>query len=466
MKNRNRSSRAAAILCMVTALSGCAGLVRSDYVPPAVTTPAAWNHAQAKDDTAASPGTPWWRAFNDPQLDRLIDDVLKNNNNLAAAGILVKRAWLEAGLAADKQRPALSASISNTHAYAMGGNATGSHSNSAAITLSYEADLWGRLSSARDAAEWEAHATEQDRANTAWALVATTTKLYWQIAYLNQRVDLSEQNIAYARRSLAISQAKLEAGSVSPIDVALSEQTLAAQEADLTDLVQQRVEARNAMSILFNAPPGKRIAERSRLPEANLPAVAAGLPAEMLSRRPDLHAAELRLRETLATADASRASYYPKLSLTGSLGSSSAALANVLTNPVASLGAGLTLPFLQWNEMRLTIQVSQADYEKAVIDFRQTLYAAMADVENALSARSQYLAQSEKLEKSLAAARVSEKLYALRYASGAIPLQTLLDAEQTRRAAEIALVQNRYNRFANHVTLCQALGGNTEAASR
>ena len=159
--------------------------------------------------------------------------------------------------------------------------------------------------------------------------------------------------------------------------------------------MQQRVEARNALAILFNAAPGDTTlaavlpVEPQQLPRTTVPDVAAGLPAELLARRPDLRAAELRLRETLAQGDASRASYYPTLSLTGALGTSSASLLNLVKNPVLSLGAGLSLPFLRFNEMQLNTDLVKAQYAEAATTYRQTLYTALSEVENALSARTQ-----------------------------------------------------------------------------
>lgn len=449
-------------LALALLLAGCGGLVRTPYTAPAIATAASWQQGQR--ERAAQTGSPWWKAFGDARLDALIEKVLANNNDLAAAGIQVKRAWLAAGLAADKQNPALSASLAASRSRALRGEKTDSRSYSATASVSYEVDLWGRLASARDAAEWEARATEQDRADTAWALVATTAKLYWQIAWLNQKMELATQNISYAEKTLAIARNKREAGAISGVDVLQAEQTLASQQASLSELAQQRVEARNAMSILFNAPPGQDFTVPDRLPEIALPEVESGLPAALLGRRPDLQAAELRLRETLATGDATRASYYPGFSLTGSLGSS-AALSDLIRNPLGTLGAGLTLPFLQWNEMKLSTRVAQADYEKAVISFRQSLYAAMSDVENALSARSQYAAQSAMLQSSFAAAQKIEAICETQYRVGAVPMKTWLDAQQTRREAELALLANRYQRFVNHVTLIQALGGSAARGS-
>lgn len=160
--------------------------------------------------------------------------------------------------------------------------------------------------------------------------------------------------------------------------------------------------------------------------------------------------------------DATRASYFPPLTLTGALGSASTALSNVLQNPVASLGAGLTLPFLRWNEMRLNTRVSEADFEEAVVNFRQSLYQSLADVENALSAREQSTRQNAWLAQALADAREAERLYEIRYRAGAVALRVWLEAQEQRRTAEIALADNRLQRLLNQVTLYQALGGSDQ----
>ena len=390
--------------------------------------------------------------------------MLARNNDLVAAGITVRRAWLQAGLTADGERPALSASASSSRTQREGGERTQSHTTS--LNVSYEVDLWGRLASATSAAQWEARATELDRDYTAWTLIATTARLYWKLAYLDESLRLAQQNVDYAQRTLGIARARVEAGAVSGLDAIEAEQTLFSLQATQSTIEQSRVETRNALALLLGSPPGAlpyALPEPGDLYTAPLPEVAAGLPAELLGRRPDLKAAELRLRGTLASGDATRASYYPAISLSGALGTSSTALSSVLNNPVSTLGVGLVLPFLQWNEMQLSIKVAAADYEIAVVNFRQTLYSAMADVENALSARTEYARQAALLTRSLALARDAERRYAVQYRAGAVALKSWLDAQKTRRDAELALAENRYRQLDNQVTLAQALGGTVPA---
>ena len=254
-------------------------------------------------------------------------------------------------------------------------------------------------------------------------------------------------------------QAKYLAGAVSGIDPAQSRQTLETQRANLTQLIQQLVEARNRLAILFDQTPENSVPELRQLPDGPLPTVVAGLPADILGRRPDLRAAELRLREYLADVDATRASFYPTISLTGSLGSSSTSLANILQNPVAALGVGLALPFVQWNTAKLNIKVSETEFEEAVVNFRQTLYKALSDVENALSANGQYQAESVHLEQALALSRKAEELAGIRYRAGATGVQAWLDEQERRRNAETSLLTNHLNRLNTLMKLYQAVGG-------
>jgi len=351
---------------------------------------------------------------------------------------------------------------SSTASQALDGGPT-TRLNSATGTVTWEADLWGRLASLRSAADWEAQATEQDRIAAAQALVATTANLYFQVSFLNQRVEASQQSIDYARRTLKLVQAQYDSGSTSGLELSQATQAVAAQEAAHTLFLLQRVQARNALAILLDGPPGVALnvalSEAQRLPEGRLPEVPAGVPSELLARRPDVRASELRLRKSLAQVDATRASFYPTLTLTGSVGGSSTALSKVLSDPIGTLGAGLVLPFVQFRDMKRNIAISQTDYESAVIGWRQSWYSALSDVDNALASRLQYEQQGLRLQDAVTAARNTERLAEVRYRAGAVPLKTWLDAQETRRQAEINLAQSRLNRLNAMVTLYQVLGG-------
>ncbi len=454
---RKTSFRLICLFVGIATLAGCGP--STPYERPEMTIPAQWSQPVSPPERKEI--SDWWTAFRDPALNQLIDEALQKNSDLAIAAIRVRRAQLQAGLAEDKMRPQLGAQASAELNRQLNNDRSGRRS-SLTGTVAWEVDLWNRLGSEADAARWEMLATEEDRAAAALSLTATVATLYWQIAYLNEKIIIGEESIAYARQTFSLVQAQYAAGGATPLELAEAEQSLESQRASLLSLQQQRVEQRNALAVLFDGPPGTVQPEQVRLPSGVLPMVDAGLPADLLARRPDMRAAELRLRGSLAGVDATRASYYPSLSLTGSLGTGSPALIDILKNPIAALGAGLSLPFLQWHQMELAIAVSKTEYEEAVIKFRQTLYQAMVEVENALAARLHYAEQEAVRQKALAAARTAEKLYETRYRAGSVRLQSWLDAQEKRRSAQIALSDARLNQLNAFIALCQALGGSAQ----
>lgn len=446
-------------LAAALALAGCGSLLHTDYATPNAQVPASY---AARTNGAAIRADKWWTVFGDPQLNRMIDDALLKNNDLAVAAFKVRQAQLQAGIANDARIPALGASIATNNQQQLRNSSASTTTSSASLTLTYEADLWGRLSSAYDAKQWEALATEEDRRSVALTLIGNTANYYWKGAYLNERLALNADSIAYAQKTLDLVRTQYQAGYVAYTSVLSAEQNLLTQQVTRADFLAQQTQNNNALSILFDGPPGQAFTLPQRLPGQAIPTIEAGLPAEVLARRPDLRAAELRLRSTLSTLDSTRAGFYPTLSLTGALGGSSNALRNVLLNPYGALGATLTLPFLQWNNMQLTLETQRVAYDSAIAAFRQTLYTALGEVENALSTGQQYEVQDALQTRNLEAAREAERRYEIAYRAGSVTLQVWLEQQEKRRTAEATLVQLRLNRLNNQMTLYKALGGDAQ----
>lgn len=405
-------------------------------------------------------GDTWWAGFGDERLDRLVAKVVEVNTDLASAGFRLQRARLSAGLATNDLIPQLNVS----GGYSSSKQLSGSNNPSVkgydvGASVNYELDLWGRLRNARTIAQWEAQATDEDLQSTFLALVGDTCDIYWTLAFLNQRIAAGEESLSRVERTLDLVRTQFNSGAVSRLEVREAEQNLQAQQAAQSQLVQQRVETRNALTVLLNGTPWPQDDEPQSMANFRSPEIQPGVPAELLGRRPDLRAAELRLRESLSQIKVVKASYYPALSLTGSVGGSSTALSDVLANPVQTLGAGIALPFLRWNEARLNTAMAGTDYEIAANDFRTTLYNAFAEVDNALSARQELTKQVDLSQQSFDAATEVERLYEVRYRAGATPLRSWLDAQETRRSAELSLAQARLTQLQNDSRLFQALGG-------
>jgi NodT family efflux transporter outer membrane factor (OMF) lipoprotein len=434
--------------------------MRTHYTRPNILVPATYAHT---DENAKASPDRWWENFNNSNLNAVVGEALRQNLDLAIDALNVRAAQLQAHLAVINPTVA----VGYTYDYSAPQKrtvpptpATKFHSLTASV--SYEVDLWDQLVALKDAARWEAHATEEDRQSAALALIGTTVNLYYQLANLNYRISLSEQSIAYATRTLELVQVLKTAGGATQLEIAESEQSIQSQKANQAALIEQRVELRNALTVVLNGAPWPESEERDAVPDDPPPPVAAGLPVSLLDRRPDLRAAELRLRETLAQTDATRLSFYPNLSLTGSLGTASTGLSELVSNPLGSLAASLTAPFIQINQAHFATALARTQYDKAVVTFRRALLQSLIDVNNALSARTQLAEQGAELEHSLESSKTAEHLYEIRYRAGAVALHFWLDAQEARRQSEIALANNRLARLQNYATLCQALGGGAD----
>lgn len=450
------------IPCLFIVLVGCTSQSTA-YLRPDLPEGPTWS-APISSDTAKVSTDQWWIAFGDRELTTLIQEVVARNNDIFTATLRARRALLQADLAANALFPKLSGNLNSSRAKPLDGNVAATSSSSASIGLSYEVDLWGKLAAQRDSSSFEAEATREDYEAARLAIIGMTVETYFRIAHANEAIASAESSLDYVRQIQDLVRKQMAVGGVSELELWEVEQTVETQAARVSELQQARLVLRNVLTVLLNGGPNP-VPELHRLPRQKLPEITPGLPADLLARRPDLRAAEARLKGALKNVDATRTSFYPGISLTGGLGTSSDQLISFISNPVATLGAGTVLSFLNLKDMNLTIAVSQTQYEEAVSTFRTTLLNAFADVANTLGARSNYAEQSRRLNSAYEAAKGVEKLTEIRYRAGAITLRIWLDAQERRRSAEVALADVRLAQFVNASTLYRALGGSTAVSN-
>ncbi|WP_390900548.1 efflux transporter outer membrane subunit [Serratia fonticola] len=445
-------------------LSGCGALTKSDYQRPMLSVPAEWR-VQDTGSGYLQHTDHWWDNFEDPQLSMLIGRALTSNNDLAIAGIQLQQARLAAGLTDTNLTPDVSVTGSANNNKNLRNNTTPKESYSTTLSLSYELDLWGKLARAREQAQWQVEATEQDRQNTALTLIGNTAQYYWQIANLNQQIKQQQAGLEISQQTLALVQSRYASGAAGQLDLLQAKQSLLNRENTYRTLQQQREENRNALAILFNRSPTDRQAERRSLDINQDVPIAKVLPVEVIARRPDVKAAEGRLRAALAGSDVERLSFYPSLSLAASLGSASSIFSQWFSNPVRTLGANAALPFVQWNTVQLTIEKSDLDVKQAAIVFRSQVYNALADVDNAMSQRLSYQQQKINQQQNLQLSQQRLVLARSQYQAGAVSFQSLLDAEDDLLTIETNLSDLQYNYLNATMKLWLALGGGVEKDS-
>ena len=442
-------------LAALLLLAGCGTVTRSDYQRPMLSLPTGWPTMTEKETENG------WR-FNDPRLSRVIEQVLESNNDLAAAAITLQQARVAAGLTRTNVTPDVraSGSVSNSKAVRQGTPAQESYSGG--IAIAWELDLWGKLARTREQSEWQAMASEQDYHATVLSTIGTTAQLYWRIALYNQQIRNQRDGLTISEQTVQQVASWFNAGKVGQIDVLQAQQALLERKNQLRTLVQQRQNTRNALALLLNRPAEQHADESIALDVHQQVPISRATPLRTIAHRPDIQAAESRLRAALAGYDAARLQFYPTLSLDASLNAGSQVFSQWFRDPILTTGAALALPFIQWNTRQLTVEQADLATKLAAVAFRSTAYAALAEVDEAMENRLSADEQRARLLQSQALSQRRLSLTENRYRAGAVDFQTLLDAQDELLTTENALAQIQYDYLYATLQLWLAQGGDTQ----
>lgn len=439
-------------------LSGCNTFAGDNYRQPKLSLPSKWNK-EISEEISLADTQYWWDNFDDPLLSQVISHVIANNNDLILAGINLQQARLAFGLAETNKTPdiGLSAGAGSTRVLSTG--ASTHESYSASFSLNYELDLWGKLARTRDQARWNMEASEEDLRNTVLLMIATTAQYYWDIAKFNQQLALYEQRLDIARRSFELVQSRYKAGNISQRDLLLAEQTIISQESIIDSLHQQREATRNAMALIYNHSSLQKAPEKEALDLAQNVPVSLQLPLEVISKRPDIRAAERSLRAALAGADVAKLSFYPAFSLSATLSAGHSVFRQWFNQQTLGQNISTSLPFLQWQTLLLTIKQANLDAEKAEINFRHTVYKALAEIEDARLSRETTIQQREKQRTNLLISEQVLTLTEAQYVAGAISFDSLLNAQDSVLTNQLSIIDNQHSYLTATMKLWQSLGG-------
>jgi multidrug efflux system outer membrane protein len=462
MKNVFRTSVAVALVCC---LSGCA--IVSPQLKPDVPVAGTWNEATPADAAAGSPT--WWKGFGSTELQSLIDEALAGSPDLAIATERVTQAEAQVRVAGASLFPVLSADAgasghrtSTVGGAKSAGPAVIDSAGNVGLTVSYELDLWGKNRAAVRSAESSAAAAQFDRDTARLTLASGVATSYFDVLALRARLAIARDNLATAQRVLDIVSARARDGVASALDVSRQEATVLSQQAALLPLEQQERQTLAALAVLVGRPPEGFDVKGTTVADVAVPAIDAGLPADLLVRRPDLASAEAQLAAANADVAAARAALLPSITLTGTAGLASSALTALASGgATAAIGiaASLLQPIFDGGRLRGQTAIAESKERELVETYRKAILAAFEDVEQALAGTSR-LGQQEQLQADVQAhAQESLRLAEIRYKDGADDLLTVLDAQRTLFAAQDQLAQVQLNRLQAAVSLYKALGG-------
>jgi NodT family efflux transporter outer membrane factor (OMF) lipoprotein len=404
----------------------------------------------------------WWRAYQDPALDALVERSLRSNYSLASAVATVEQARGNAEKAGAPLYPSLTIGSTYDRGH-QGGNGGGqgstSKSQSVFAEASYEVDFWGLNAANANAAALVARASEFDRDTVALTLTASVVNTYFEIQSLRRRVALAQTVSADASRILQLLLAQQDAGVATELQIQQQRNALATFQAAVPVLQLQLEQGLHALAVLIGSTPEGFEVGDAPLSAIPIPAVRPNLPSSLLETRPDIRSKEASLQSANYSVGAARAAFFPSITLTADGGLSSDSLEYFLASPLASLAASLAAPVFDGGALQGQLHANRAAFDKGVADYRQTIMTALQDVEDSLStARQQQLAEAAD-QAAADAALKAVRLAEAQYKFGTVDFLTVLDAQRTLYQAEDTLVQTRLLRLQASVGLFRAFGG-------
>jgi multidrug efflux system outer membrane protein len=452
-------------------LPGCMKL-GPDYQKPGIgmQVPAAYQHGPT-EMTIPVPGDKWWLVFNDPELNQLVEEALKNNLDIkiATAAVLEVRAQLvstradrfpQVGIEAQGQRQQRPKQTSVPgQAFSVDREIT---TYDLALPASFEIDLWGRLARAEEAARANLLEAEENRRTVAQTVVAEVITLYLQMESLERAIEINERLVESFRRSLSLVESRYKRGLTSVLDVRQARRVLAVAQATLPTLRQDLGTTQQALAVLLGRYPETRPPRLQ--PEdyyKRLDPVPPGLPSELLLRRPDIRAAEAQLVALNALVGVAKASRFPRIVLTGTYGYTSEDLDRLFKpeNELWSIALGIAQPLFDAGKLQAGQRAAEARYQQGVVAYAKTVLTAFAEVEGTFLTREEQLKRRDYVVKFLQEAREAQRLAESRYEKGLVDYLTVLDSQRSRFQAESDLVDVDFVLLSNRVNLHRALGG-------
>jgi multidrug efflux system outer membrane protein len=440
-------------------LAGCASMA-----PPYERPPAPVPERFAADTGQGTPAAElaWQRFFTDARLQRLIGIALAGNRDLRVAVLAIEQARAQAAVRDADLWPTVNAGITGSRQPTAAGGIASLYTAGAFVSA-WELDLFGRLRSASDAAAAQVLASSEARKAVHIGLLAAVANADLALRADDALLRVTQQTLRTRQESLRLTRLRHDNGAGSLLDLRSAESLLEAARASLAQQARQRAQDANALGLLLGQPLPADLAAGSDagtdLPV--LPELPAGLPSEVLLQRPDVRQAELQLIAANANIGAARAAFFPRITLTGSVGSASGELAGLFKagSFAWSFAPQLLQPLFDAGRNRANLQASQAARDIAVAQYEKAVQTAFREVADALAGRATLADQARAQAAQVQAEASRVELTELRFRNGASSTLEVLDAQRSLYAAQLALVQVQSQRVQNSVTLYRVLGG-------
>ena len=469
------------ILLVPTLLAFAGCMVGPNFQPPKATVSANWlETGDQRVSTGSTTYRDWWRAFNDPVLDRLIERAYRENLSLRSAGVRVLQARAQLGVAIGEFFPQTQQAVGSIQYYRTSDQAVTAAAFKGGFSYwqaeigaqaSWEPDFWGKFRRGIESADASLLSTLADYDNTLVTLTADVAIDYITIRTAEERIRIARENVGTQEESLKIAEARFKYGTVTQLDVEQARTSLLNTLASIPTLETQLRQVRDALSVLLGLPPSDLSDLLAGTPEIPVSPrqVIVGMPADLLRRRPDIRSAELQAAAQSAQIGVAKADLFPAFSLVGNLGLLSTNLGTFKLSDMwswesRSIQVG---PTVQWNilnygQITNNVRVQDAHFQQLLIAYHNTVLSAQRDVEDNLTAFLRAQDRADLLAQSVTSARTALALAVLQYREGVVDFTTVLTAQQTLLNQQDSLASTLGTVSTSLVGVYRALGGGWE----
>jgi len=456
------------IILIVLILAGCV-TVGPDYIPPGTDLSKNW-HTPLKDGLTAEEENPtvlanWWTTLNDPELSSLMKRAITGNRDLKKAMARVREARASRGVTLAGLFPTLDASGSAIRSQSSEETGTGTTSSLylAGLDAGWELDLFGGVRRSVEAAEADLQASQEDLHDVLVSLVAEVALNYADVRTYQGRLNVAESNLATQNETFELTQWRQQAGLSDELAVQQARYNLESTRSQIPSLRTGLEAAKNNLAVLLGEQPGKihgELEERKPIPVAT-PAVAVGVPADVLRQRPDVRRAERQLAAQTARIGVAKAELYPKFTLSGSIGLEAFSASNLFSSGsrVASGGAGISWRIFDAGAIRQNIEVQTALQEQYLLAYETAILSSLKEVENALTAYAEEELRRQALREAVRAAQQAAEQAGYKYQSGLADFDSVLEAQRSLLTFQDELAQSDGTVLANLIRLYKVLGG-------
>ena len=408
----------------------------------------------------------WWQGYNDSQLNTLVDQAIANNLDLAKSAIAVNRALYNANLVGANLVPTFSGSGSTSAAKGVGSTSnqvsTGvsTISNTTSFKLSYTLDLWRRLADAASAAEWEHKATVEDLKATRLSLLNSVVSTYYQIAYYKDAIAVIERTINNYQQISTILNNKYAAGAIDRLAVEQAQQATLNARNSLISVRTNLKTAEQTLRNLLNLKPNQALPARyPSILGVKLQGIDLNVPVSAIANRPDVVARLNRLQSAFKSLTATEKSWFPTVTLGGSISASASKVANISDNPVGNGVISFDLPFLDWNRVKNNVKISESDYMTAKLNYEQTVTSALNEIDSHYYAYQQSLSSYATLQQAYEHDKRISSYYKNRYEQGVSEFREWISSLNTELNSQLSILNQKYMILSNENTVYQSMAG-------